>query len=171
MFWLLLSLFLLSLYNKHVHVTSNFAPPLRVSHEIMIIKLDLLIWHNRTLSVDRSTESWDRKSVAAFGGALPHPSFQVSCLLLTVCVVFQQAFNGLPSATLGRLWSKCYEEEDFSRWWDLTCPPFFAPCSDSKEAAKIVITYYFHHKKLLFFMFHSCQRLDSFPDYPFVIIS
>lgn len=118
----------------------------------------MLFWHLHALS---SIESCECESVTVFGGTcLTHFSPHL-CLFLTVSVVFQQALNGLPTATLGRLKSKCYEEEDFSRWWDMTCPPFLSFLQLKEGGRRIcgwtgtldwtLIKYYFYHK----YMIHS----------------
>ena len=98
----------------------------------------------------RCCRQWWCESVTAFG--------DVPCLLLTVSVVFQQPFNGLPSATLGRLWSKCYEKGDCSTWWEVTCPPFL-PGPDSNKPDTIVIKY--HKNSYLIF---SLWSTNKFPD-------
>lgn len=77
----------------------------------------------------------------------------VSCLLLTVSAVFQQAFNGLPSATLGRLSrlsAMSRKSPDDGRWRVL----LFFPSLWLKGRRRGPWANCFHHKYMGIFYFY-----------------
>lgn len=90
----------------------------RNPHEKLMIKLD---WCSsgtlRLLVRTGAVRAVSVTGISAFGEPwLSNATSLHSTLLpLTVSVVFQQTFNGLPSATLGRLWRKCYEGKQLLR--------------------------------------------------------